>query len=70
MATDFNADSYKVLTFKQWIDLAGVSRSTGLRILDSDDGPPKIRLSERRFGVRLADHLKWTVRLAKKAVRS
>jgi predicted DNA-binding transcriptional regulator AlpA len=58
-----NLDDYKVLTFKQWIDLVGISRSTGLRILDSGEGPPKIRLSERRFGVRLSDHLAW---LAKK----
>ena len=67
MATDYNPDAYRVLTFKQWIDLAGVSRSTGLRILDSGEGPPKIRLSERRFGIRLSDHLKWCERLARKA---
>jgi predicted DNA-binding transcriptional regulator AlpA len=67
MATDYNTDAYKVLTFKQWIDLAGVSRSTGLRILDSDDGPPKIRLLDRRFGIRLSDHVKWCERLAQKA---
>jgi predicted DNA-binding transcriptional regulator AlpA len=63
MATDYNPDAYKVLKFNEWIKLAGVSRSTGLRILDSGDGPPKIRISERRFGIRLSDHLKW---LAKK----
>ena len=62
-----NTDQYKVLTFKEWITLVGVSRSTGLRILDSDDGPPKIRLLERRFGIRLSDHLKWCERLAKAA---
>jgi predicted DNA-binding transcriptional regulator AlpA len=67
MATDYNPDAYKVLKFNEWIKLAGVSRSTGLRILDSDDGPPKIRLSERRFGIRLSDHLKWCERLAKAA---
>lgn len=55
-------DAYRVLTFKQWIALIGVSRSTGLRILDNG-GPPKTWLSERRFGIRLSDHLKW---LAKK----
>jgi predicted DNA-binding transcriptional regulator AlpA len=60
-------DPYKVLTFKEWIALVGVSRSTGLRILDSGEGPPKIRLSDRRFGIRLSDHIKWCERLAQKA---
>jgi predicted DNA-binding transcriptional regulator AlpA len=60
-------DPYKVLTFKEWIALVGVSRSTGLRILDSGEGPPKIRLSDRRFGIRLSDHIKWCERLARNA---
>jgi predicted DNA-binding transcriptional regulator AlpA len=63
MATLNDNDAYRFLTFKQWIKLIGVSRSTGLRILDSGEGPPKIKLSERRFGIRVSDHLKW---LAKK----
>jgi predicted DNA-binding transcriptional regulator AlpA len=58
-------DAYRILTFKQWIALVGVSRSTGLRILDSGSGPPKVRLSERRFGIRLIDHQKWCERLAR-----
>jgi predicted DNA-binding transcriptional regulator AlpA len=65
MASDL--DQYKVLSLKQWIQLLGVSRSTALRILESGEGPPKIRLSERRFGIRLGDHIKWTERLARKA---
>jgi predicted DNA-binding transcriptional regulator AlpA len=64
---DFDRDAYKILTFKQWIGLAGISHSTGKRILESGEGPPKIRLSDRRFGIRLIDHQKWTERLARKA---
>jgi predicted DNA-binding transcriptional regulator AlpA len=67
MATDFNSDAYKVLTFQQWLELAGVSRSTGLRILDSGNGPRVIQLSERRFGIRLADHAEWCERVARNA---
>jgi predicted DNA-binding transcriptional regulator AlpA len=70
MATDYDPNAYRVLKFADWIKLAGVSRSTGLKILDSGNGPPKIKLSKRRFGVRLADHQKWVDRLARKAVRS
>jgi predicted DNA-binding transcriptional regulator AlpA len=57
----------QVLTFKEWLKLVGVSKSTGIRILESGNGPPKIRLSDRRFGIRLSDHLKWCERLARKA---
>ena len=64
--SDFNRDQYKVLSFKEWIALAGVSISTGKRILASDDGPPTLRLSPRRLGIRLSDHVKWTERLARK----
>jgi predicted DNA-binding transcriptional regulator AlpA len=65
--TDFNRDQYKVLSFKEWIALAGVSISTGKRILASGEGPPVLQLSARRLGIRLIDHQKWTERLAKKA---
>jgi hypothetical protein len=61
-----NPDAYKVLSFKEWIALVGVSISTGKRILETD-GPPVLRLSARRIGIRLIDHQKWTERLARKA---
>lgn len=60
-------DPYQVLPFKKWIELAGVSRSTGWKILHSGDGPKMIRISERRVGVRVLDHIKWTERLARRA---
>jgi hypothetical protein len=66
VAHDYNSDAYKVLSFKEWIKLIGVSISTGKRIL-ATDGPPVLQLSARRIGIRLKDHERWTERLAKKA---
>jgi hypothetical protein len=72
MATD-DLDQYRVLKLRDWLKLASVSRSTGLKILDAVDAdpppPPKIYMSKRRFGIRLLDHQRWVERLAKKAVR-
>ena len=59
-------DAYKVISLRQWAALIGVSISTAKRIL-ATDGPPVLQLSARRIGIRLADHHKWTERLARKA---
>jgi predicted DNA-binding transcriptional regulator AlpA len=60
-------DPYQVLPFREWIKLAGISRSTGWRILHDGTGPKILKLSERRYGVRVIDHIRWTDRLARKA---
>jgi predicted DNA-binding transcriptional regulator AlpA len=60
-------DPYAVLPLKEWLKLAGVSRSTGLRILESPDGPKKLKLSAKRIGIRMIDHVRWTERMAKRA---
>jgi predicted DNA-binding transcriptional regulator AlpA len=62
-----NLDPYRVLPFREWIKLAGVSKSTGWKILHSGKGPKMMWVSERRVGVRVIDHIKWTERLARKA---
>ena len=60
-------DPYAVLPFREWIKLAGVSKSTGWKILHGGNGPKMIWVSERRVGVRVIDHIKWTEKLARRA---
>jgi len=57
----------QVLTIEQWARLAGFSYSTARRVLASGDGPPLLRISARRYGIRLSDHHKWQERLCKQA---
>jgi hypothetical protein len=52
-------DDQKILTFQQWCKLISVSPATGNRILRSGDGPKVIQLTERRFGIRVADNARW-----------
>jgi predicted DNA-binding transcriptional regulator AlpA len=63
-ATDYNND-LQILDFEQWCALLGIGAWTGRGILNSGDGPPRIQLGKRRFGIRLADHRKWMERLAR-----
>src|SRR6516165_11983243 len=60
-------DPNQVLRFKEWIKLAAVSPATGWRLLHSGEGPKFLRIGERRVGIRVADHVRWIDRLAKKA---
>jgi hypothetical protein len=50
-----------VLPFLIWVrDYSGVSEATARRIcVPGGSGPPLVRLSERRLGVRLGDHRAW-----------
>jgi hypothetical protein len=57
----------QVVTIDQWAKLAGFSYSTARRVLASGDGPPLLRISARRYGIRISDHLRWQERLAKEA---
>lgn len=54
---DDNAD--RVMSFKQWYELIGVSRSLGRRIITGPDGPRIVQLSKNRIGVRVADNHAW-----------
>jgi len=49
----------QVLTFVEWCALNGISPRTGRRILEGPDGPRRVQLSPRRFGIRVADNREW-----------
>jgi hypothetical protein len=51
--------SNRVMTFKAWCDLNGFSIPTGRRIIASGDGPPVLRMSARRIGIRVCDNEDW-----------
>jgi hypothetical protein len=52
----------RVLTFKEWCKLNGFSERTGLRILNSGDGPKITQLSARRIGIREDHNAEWQER--------
>jgi hypothetical protein len=54
-------DDDKVLPFLVWArEYSGVSEPTARRICQpGGSGPPIVRLSARRLGVRLGDHREW-----------
>jgi len=53
-------DNDKVIPFLTWArDYSGLSEPTARRICKSGNGPPLVRLSARRLGIRLGDHRKW-----------
>jgi hypothetical protein len=55
------SDDDKVLPFKVWQrEYSGLSEPTARRICrPGAGGPPLVRLSARRLGVRLGDHRRW-----------
>jgi hypothetical protein len=52
-------DDDRVMSFKQWCILNGVSERTGRRLLDGGDGPTITRLSPRRIGVSVRNNRAW-----------
>jgi hypothetical protein len=48
-----------VMTFDEWCELNGFSRSTGQRIVASGSGPAFVRLSARRKGITIAENRRW-----------
>ncbi len=50
---------YRVMSFRQWCELVGISDDTGRRIIASGNGPRITQLSERRIGVREDHHVAW-----------
>ena len=58
-------DDLKVLSFKQWCELNGISDATGKRILKSGSGPKVIQLSAKRIGIRVGDNRVWQERCAR-----
>lgn len=52
-------DGDRVMSFRQWCALNNFSAATGRRVLAAGAGPPVIRLSSRRIGIRLRDNRAW-----------
>lgn len=52
-------DDNRVLTFKQWCALNGISAATGRRIINAGTGPVITQLSPRRIGVTVANNRAW-----------
>jgi hypothetical protein len=55
----FENDDNRVLTFRQWCILNGISARTGRRILASGTGPVVTQLSERRIGISVGNNRRW-----------
>jgi predicted DNA-binding transcriptional regulator AlpA len=49
----------RVLTLKQWAELNALSLRTAARLIAGGDGPPILRLSNRRIGIRESDAARW-----------
>lgn len=57
LAQQLGAD--RIVSFDVWCQLAGISLSTGKRLVSAGNGPRLTRTSERRKGVRISDHMRW-----------
>jgi predicted DNA-binding transcriptional regulator AlpA len=60
-------DPAQVLRVSQWIELSGLGTDYAWRLLRSGKGPRLLKLSERRLGVKVADHNTWVEACAKAA---
>lgn len=60
-------DDNRVLTFRQWCELNGVSAATGRRIINAGDGPIITQLSLRRIGVTVGNNRAWQASRARKS---
>ena len=50
----------QVMTFRQWCQLNAFSERTGARIMaDPHQRPPRVKLSAKRFGIKVGDNLTW-----------
>lgn len=52
-------DDDRVMSFDDWCNLNGFSRSTGQRIVASGKGPRFIQLSPKRKGVTIGENRRW-----------
>ena len=55
----FENDDNRVLSFRQWCILNGISARTGRRILASGNGPTVTQLSDRRIGITIRANREW-----------
>jgi hypothetical protein len=54
-----SSNDYRVLRFREWCALVGISPRTGRRIIASGCGPAVTRLSAKRMGISIASHKAW-----------
>jgi len=52
-------DDMRVISLQDSAKVAGVSLATLRRRIDAGDGPPVVRMSPRRVGVRAGELRKW-----------
>jgi hypothetical protein len=52
-------DDDRVMSFDDWCNLNGFSRSTGQRIVAGGNGPRFIKLFEKRKGVTIGENRRW-----------
>jgi predicted DNA-binding transcriptional regulator AlpA len=52
-------DELRVITLEETAKILGVSFATLLRMKARNEGPPTIKLSQRRIGVRIVDLREW-----------
>jgi hypothetical protein len=55
----------RILIFREWCALNGISERTGRRLLASGDGPLVTQLSPRRIGISIANNRAWQARRAR-----
>ena len=55
----FENDDNRVLSFRQWCVLYGISARTGRRLLASGNGPIVTQLSEKRIGITVGNNRRW-----------
>jgi predicted DNA-binding transcriptional regulator AlpA len=58
---DANHQDYAVLTIAEVINLTGLSRDTLVRLHRQNEGPPRVQLSERRYGYPFGALRAWIV---------
>jgi hypothetical protein len=56
---ELGQSKWRVLSFRQWCDLNGLSPATGRRILKTGRGPKITKLSDRRIGITLEANADW-----------
>jgi predicted DNA-binding transcriptional regulator AlpA len=49
----------RVLTFRDWCAVNSFHPATGRRLIARGEGPPTVKLSERRIGIRESDNAAW-----------
>jgi predicted DNA-binding transcriptional regulator AlpA len=63
-------DPAQVLRVREWIALSGLGDDYAWRLVRSGKGPRLLKLSERRYGIKVQDHIEWLERCAKEDVGS